>query len=100
MIIKTDESLTWFHLDDLDGCQLSILFVSCLVFTKITNITVAAVSTTHTFTAAQFHLTYRPAGASLQIRLKIQRPLRRVIPKNFHFSSLFLALCTDTRHFF
>lgn len=24
------QNLTWFHLNDLDGCQLSILFVTCL----------------------------------------------------------------------
>lgn len=34
IIIKPDESLTWFHLDNLDGCQLSTLFVSRLIVTK------------------------------------------------------------------
>lgn len=34
-IIEPDESLTRFHLDDLDGCQFSILFVSRLMVVKI-----------------------------------------------------------------
>lgn len=45
--MKNAERLTWFHLDDLEGCQLSVLFVSCLIFPQKTNIDVAVVSTTH-----------------------------------------------------
>lgn len=52
--MKNAESLTWFHLDDLEGCQLSILLVSCLIFPQKTNIN-----------AAQFQLTSRLAGAGL-----------------------------------
>lgn len=33
-VIESAESLTWFHLDDLEGCQLSVLLVSCLIFTQ------------------------------------------------------------------
>lgn len=48
----------------------------------------------HTVISAQFQLTSRLAGASLQIRW----PFRRVMLRKFHFSSLFLALWTDACH--
>lgn len=84
--IEPDESLTRFHLDDLDGCQFSILFVSRLMVVKVKgHMTVGALSTP---------LTAQP-GAASSLLPKIRWPFRNVMPKKFHFSSLF-SYCEQT----
>lgn len=63
--MKNAESLTWFHLDDFEGCQLSVLFVSCLIFPPKDKHKCLLWCQQQTLTAAQFQLPSGLAGASL-----------------------------------
>lgn len=71
MIFKTDESPTWFHFDDLDGGQISILFVSCLIFTEKYKHRLLLWCKHQALPAPQGYLRRRLPGATLFVLLKI-----------------------------